>query len=134
MPKFVDAIVKATGKRQSIPAHWLKHPVLGVPFAGLEPSTVPDDIVVHLSVDTSGFVAGLKRAALAADIADLKTRSVPDLVDYAAEFGVDLGGATKKAQIVEAIVAHFTATPSSPAPASQATESTEAKPAQNTEE
>ncbi len=121
MPKFVDAIVKATGKRQSIPAHWLKHPVLGVPFAGLEPTTVPDDIVVPVD-------------ALADDIADLEARSVPALVDYAAEFGVDLGGATKKPQIVKAIVAHFTATPSSPAPASQATESTEAKPAQNTEE
>jgi hypothetical protein len=33
MPKkFVEAVVKATGRTQEIPAHWIDHPVLGAPF------------------------------------------------------------------------------------------------------
>ena len=32
MPEFVDAVVKATGRKQRIPAHWLDHPTLGAPF------------------------------------------------------------------------------------------------------
>lgn len=51
MSKFVDAIVRATGKRQSIPAHWLDHPVLGVPFAGLIPHPVADDVAAAFADD-----------------------------------------------------------------------------------
>lgn len=38
---------------------------------------------------------------------DLNKRKVPELKAYAEEFGVDLGDATKKADIVAAIRAHF---------------------------
>ena len=32
MPKFVTAVVKATRRKQRIPAHWLEHPVLSELF------------------------------------------------------------------------------------------------------
>lgn len=32
MPQFIEAVVKATGKKQRIPAHWLDHPTLGEAF------------------------------------------------------------------------------------------------------
>jgi hypothetical protein len=32
MPEFVEAVVKATNKKQRIPAAWLDHPVLSEPF------------------------------------------------------------------------------------------------------
>lgn len=35
VPKFVEVAVKATGKKQTIPTHWLDHPVLSEPFREL---------------------------------------------------------------------------------------------------
>lgn len=32
MAKFIEAVVRATGRKQRIPAHWLDHPTLGEPF------------------------------------------------------------------------------------------------------
>lgn len=29
---FIEAVVKATGKKQRIPSHWLNHPTLSEPF------------------------------------------------------------------------------------------------------
>ena len=29
---FIEAVVKATGKKQTIPSHWLDHPTLSEPF------------------------------------------------------------------------------------------------------
>ena len=38
MDRFVEVAVKATGKKQRIPAHWLDHPILGAGFK-LSPSS-----------------------------------------------------------------------------------------------
>ena len=32
MAEFIEAVVKATGRKQRIPAAWLDHPVLSEPF------------------------------------------------------------------------------------------------------
>lgn len=29
---FVEAVVKATGRKQTVPAHWLDHPTIGGQF------------------------------------------------------------------------------------------------------
>jgi len=42
---------------------------------------------------------------------DLDERTVADLRDYAVEYGIDLEGLTRKADIVAAIRAHFAALP-----------------------
>lgn len=42
---------------------------------------------------------------------DLEDRTVADLRDYAVEYGIDLEGLTRKADIVAAIRAHFAALP-----------------------
>lgn len=39
MSKFVEAVAKATGRTQLIPAHWLDNPVLGAGFEPLKPAT-----------------------------------------------------------------------------------------------
>lgn len=46
-----------------------------------------------------------------ADADDLDGRTVADLRDYAVEYGIDLDGITRKADIVAAIRAHFAALP-----------------------
>lgn len=72
---------KDTGKRVDVPEHWVGHKVLGQPFRKTPPATAP-----------SG-----------GDISEDST--IAELRDYATEHGIDLGGATLKADIYQAITA-----------------------------
>ena len=38
-PEFVEVASKATGQKRRVPAHWLDHPVLSIPFRRLASET-----------------------------------------------------------------------------------------------
>lgn len=138
MPDFVEAIVKATGQRQTIPCHWADHPVLGSPFEPII-TDASADLTVTITADSTEFDAAMAGVVDAID--ELRSRKVPELRAYAEEYGIDLSGLRKHDEITAAIVAHFDqpeapAGEQSPAPdqVRPAEESTEAQPAQNTKE
>lgn len=83
--KKVQVVVKATGRKQWVPERWLDHPVLGqgiaLPPSARAKSETPND-------------------------AWRKDR----LQQFAADNGIDLAGASTKAQMVAAIEAALTPT------------------------
>ena len=85
MNGFVTAYAATTGVKQRIPAGWLDHPVFGKQFR-----RTPAD----------------RDAILAAGPSDAWT--VAELTDYATKTGIDLAGATRKADILSAILATST--------------------------
>jgi hypothetical protein len=117
MSDFVEVVSRTTGERQTVPAHFLENPILGRDFEPYVPET-PEQVALRTQ-----------------QIAELASRTIPQLEGYAAANGVDLTGLTRKADIVDAVAAHLAA-PTIPSPdqASEAEESAEANPAQNTEE
>ena len=42
MGEFIDVYVKRTGKKQRVPAHWMKHPTLSKPFSKTPRSKASD--------------------------------------------------------------------------------------------
>lgn len=82
---LVDAYDTRTGTVRQVPEHWIDHPVHG---ATLTAGTTPPEP--------------------APAEPRLSERTVTELRDLADHLGVDLTGATKKADIVAAIEAHDT--------------------------
>lgn len=78
---FVTVVVTATGRKQRVPRHYLNHPILGRGIR-VAPSQAEQD-------------------RLAAGPSEEWT--VSQLVDYANTHGVDLGDASKKADVLAAI-------------------------------
>lgn len=75
MDDLTFAYRRDTGDAVRIPADWLEHPVLGLPFTATPPI----------------------------DGAPLEARTVPALRELAADLGVDLTGLTRKPEIVDAL-------------------------------
>jgi hypothetical protein len=92
MVEFVEVIAKATGRRESVPADWLDSPVLAAQFE-LAPS--PGE----------------------ASDAPTEKNTVAEIEAYAGEHGIDLAGASTKAEKVAAIQAALPAPPEEEAPA-----------------
>lgn len=89
MTKFVTAYSRSTGQKQRIPESWLDHEVLGKDFR-----RTPSDEA--------------RQQALADGPSDVWT--VAELTEYATQHGIDLSGASRKADILAAIHA-TTSTP-----------------------
>lgn len=83
MTKFVTAYSRSTGQKQRIPESWLDHEVLGKDFR-----RTPSDEA--------------RQQALADGPSDVWT--VAELADYAAQHDIALGGATRKADILAAVL------------------------------
>ena len=80
----VEAFAVTTGRRQSIPKHWLDHPVLGKQFTLTDPAEKPSDPTEKPSTSWNN----------------------DRITDYAAAHDIDLGDATTKAEMLAAIDAH----------------------------
>lgn len=77
----VDAYAISTGRRQSIPKHWLGHPVLGRDF------TLNDPAEPAAETPTTSW-------------------NNDRITTYATDNGIDLGDAKTKAELLAAIDAH----------------------------
>jgi hypothetical protein len=124
MTNFVEVVVKATGRREIVPADWLDSPVLGqgislapqddspveVPAAPAPPSEVQ---LVAGDVDDLPIIPAARDAVLAARAEAAKTPpptedSTHDQIDtFAKNASVDLGSAKTKAEKVAVINAHL---------------------------
>ena len=51
---FTDAVVKATGKKQRVPEHWLDHPTIGAQFRLPPSSSAKAEKPVATEVKASG--------------------------------------------------------------------------------
>jgi hypothetical protein len=78
---FVDVVVEATGRVETVPADWVGHPVLGV---GITPVPVAAEPVDPAEAPT-------------------ERNTVTEIDDFAAEHGIDLGEANTKAEKVAVI-------------------------------
>lgn len=81
MPQFIEAVAKTTGRKQTIPAHWLDHPTLGQNFR-LPPSVEQETTRTPEPSDNW---------------------TVKQLRKYAEDNTVDLTGLTTKPEILAAI-------------------------------
>jgi hypothetical protein len=86
---FTEVVDKTTGIKQSVPTGWLDHPILG---RNLE---LPPSVLATSEVPNESW-----RKAL--------------IEDFAAEHGIDLTGATTKAEMVARIGEHAAATEADP--------------------
>lgn len=80
-----------------------------VTFAPSEAGFVCETDDEHVAAALRALPAGFHVTEVVSD--DLEDRTIPELEDYALEYGIDLSGLgskPKKADIVEAIRAHFT--------------------------
>lgn len=75
--ELVFAYRRDNGEAVRIPADWLEHPILGIPYSATPPL----------------------------DGAPIEERTVPALRELAADRGIDLTGLTRKADLVAAITA-----------------------------
>lgn len=127
MPEFVEVIVEATGRRETVPADWLDSPVLGVgislaptdeapaavvvaPAEASEVQTVlgeSDDLPIIPAVREAVLAARAEAAAAlaAAPPTEDDTHAVID--QFAEDHGIDLGAARTKAEKVEVITTHL---------------------------
>lgn len=81
MPEqFITAYSVATGRKHDVPEEWLDHPILGRDFR-----RTPSDSPAGNPFDAW---------------------TIDQLREYAATNGIDLGGATRKAELVAAITDH----------------------------
>lgn len=80
MPGLVTAYRKSDGARVQIPEHWLTHPELGVPYSRTEVT-----------------------APVPAPMVPDESRTVPQLRAHAERNGIDLTGATTKAEVLSAV-------------------------------
>jgi hypothetical protein len=78
---FVDVVVEATGRVETVPADWVGHPVLGV---GITPVPVAAEPVDPAEAPT-------------------ERNTVAEIDDFAAGYGIDLGEASTKAEKVAVI-------------------------------
>lgn len=86
---FVDVIVEATGREERVPADWIGHPVLGEGIRLVEPEPVVE------AIDPDDAPSG---------------RDTHEVIDaYAGEHGIDLTGASTKAEKVAVIDAAIAA-------------------------
>jgi hypothetical protein len=92
---FVDAYSKTTGRKQSIPAHWFDHPVLGAGFARTPTAKARE---LAASSTEPSLEWGLKR-----------------LKQHARDNDVDITGLRSKPDILAAIAAPKTTTTQDPA-------------------
>lgn len=81
MPKFVTAYDTTNGAEHLVPERWLDHPVLGQSF---RKTPLPNAVDPDSDTPT-------------------KEWTVAQLEGYAGKRGIDLGGASKKADILAAI-------------------------------
>lgn len=130
MAEFVEVIVEATGRRQTVPADWLDNPVLGagISLAPTEataptpepvaPPTGPPEVQTVLGESDDlpaspaareAVLAAREAAAAAADAAPPTADDSHKVIDaFAESHGIDLGAAKTKAEKVEVITTHLT--------------------------
>lgn len=84
---FVDVYDKNTGIKQRVPEHFMDNPVLSKPFRKTPLAEARDDVAVPEGDPSEAWTNA-------------------QLTQYAADQGIDLGGATVKADILTAITHH----------------------------
>lgn len=104
---FVEVFSRLTGLRQTVPEHYLDHPILGRNL-----DRVPSQRPVE-QPESSG-------AAADTGAKPITSMTVAELHQYAADHGIDLAGAKKKADLMAAIQAA--------APADNSSDATETNP------
>lgn len=124
MPEFVEVIVEATDRRESVPADFLDNPVLskGITLApvaeapaGEVPAVQPPSEVqlVAGTQDDLPLIPAVREAVLAARAAAAEAKPPTEdntheqIDDFARTAHVDLGSAKTKAQKVAVINAHL---------------------------
>lgn len=127
MTDFVEVIVEATGRRETVPADWLDNPVLKVGIslapdadpnpAPVAPPEVPSEVQTVLGEsDDLPIIPAVRDAVLAARAeAEAALGAGPPTEDdshkvidqFAEDHGIDLGAAKTKAEKVEVITTHL---------------------------
>lgn len=127
MAEFVEVIVEATGRRETVPADWLDSPVLGVgihlapaahptPVVELPPAGPPEVETVLGESDDLPIIPAAREAVLAAraEAAAAVAAGPPTEDDthavidkFAEDNHIDLGTAKTKAEKVDVITTHL---------------------------
>lgn len=95
MAQKIEVVVKATGRKQWVPEHYLDHPVLSQPFR---------------QTPSQAAAAAAEERRLAGPDESWK---IAELREYAEPLGIDLTGLRKHADILDAVLAGVPQTPAS---------------------
>lgn len=139
MPTFVEVIVEATGRRESVPSDWVGDPELGkgislappvdtpTPPPAAPPTGAPDVQTVLGESDDLPIIPAAREAvlaareALASGAAPTEDDTVKVIDKFAADHDIDLGTARTKAEKVAVITAHLDTAGTEPADETAAT-------------